>query len=182
MATSTGKTIGLVLLIVFILLILFRATPFFLMPLHMLPVFIRSFTGIGPIFPFQHMGISERLVFSGGLLITLLLLILWIVVIIWVYRDAEQRRMNGILWALLVFVGNLVGLLIYLIVRTEGVPRQVESQNTQPCPKCAKPVLPRYAFCPHCGARIHAVCPSCKESIASEWRVCPHCGEKLVKA
>jgi hypothetical protein len=181
MATSTGKTIGLVLLIVFILLILLlEATPLFLMPLHMLPVFVRSFIGMGPILPFQHMGSSERLIFSGGLMITLLLLILWIVVIIWVYRDAERRGMNGVLWALLVFVGNLVGLLIYLIVRTDRAHRQVESPNTQPCPKCEKPVLPRYAFCPHCGARLQAVCPACKESVASEWRVCPHCGEKLI--
>jgi putative membrane protein len=180
MATSTGKTIGLVLLIVLILVILFRVTPFFLMPLHMIPGFIRGFTGIGPIFPFEHMGSMEGLIISGGLLISVLILILWIAITIWVYRDAERRGMNGILWALLVFVGSIIGLLIYLIVRTDGIPRQVESPNTQPCPNCEKPVLPRYAFCPHCGTRLQAVCPKCNESVDSEWRVCPHCGYKLI--
>lgn len=179
MATSTGKTIGLVFLIVFILLVLFFAKPLLFMPFHILPAFFRSFSGIGHILPFQYMGPSERLIFSGGALISILLLILWIAIIIWVYRDAERRGMSGVLWALLVFVGNLVGLLIYLIVRTDSVPRYIKSEGTQPCPNCAKPVQPRYVFCPHCGTRLQAVCPACKESVASNWRVCPHCGEKL---
>ncbi|MBC1768994.1 hypothetical protein HCA16_00290 [Listeria welshimeri] len=40
---------------------------------------------------------------------------------IWVYKDAEQRGMNAILWCLLmVFVNVLIILVIYLIVRTKG--------------------------------------------------------------
>ncbi|EAC9890277.1 hypothetical protein RA069_001295 [Listeria monocytogenes] len=40
---------------------------------------------------------------------------------IWVYKDAEQRGMNAILWCLLmVFINVIIILVIYLIVRTKG--------------------------------------------------------------
>lgn len=40
---------------------------------------------------------------------------------IWVYKDAEQRGMNAILWCLLmVFINVFIILVIYLIVRRKG--------------------------------------------------------------
>jgi hypothetical protein len=43
---------------------------------------------------------------------------IWVVVaiilVIWVYNDANKRGANGCLWALIVFVGGVFGLLIYL--------------------------------------------------------------------
>ncbi|WP_260479558.1 hypothetical protein [Listeria cossartiae] len=40
---------------------------------------------------------------------------------IWVYKDADQRGMNAILWCLLmVFINVIIILVIYLIVRTKG--------------------------------------------------------------
>lgn len=176
MATSAGKTIGLVLLILIILPLLFKGMPILLMPLHILAPVFTGVSQLGNFSRFGHFGVPEGLIVSGSLI----WLLIWIAIIIWVYRDAERRGMNGVLWALLVFVGNLVGLLIYLIVRTNGVSQQVTATDSQPCPKCGKSVSQGYAFCPHCGMQIEAVCPSCKKSVNSEWRVCPHCGEKLV--
>ncbi len=172
MATSTGKTIGLVLIILVALPILLRGMPFLFMPLHILAPLFTGISQFANYSPVGHMGFPELFILGGALL-------LCIAVIIWVYRDAEQRGMNGVLWALLVFVGNLVGLLIYLIVRTNGVSQQVTTTSSQPCPQCAKPVSQGYAFCPHCGMQIEAVCPNCKKSVNSEWQVCPYCGKKL---
>ncbi|WP_271004765.1 hypothetical protein [Listeria seeligeri] len=40
---------------------------------------------------------------------------------IWIYKDAEQRGMNAILWCLLmVFVSVFIILVIYLIIRRKG--------------------------------------------------------------
>ncbi|AHI54945.1 hypothetical protein ACP0AK_11810 [Listeria ivanovii] len=40
---------------------------------------------------------------------------------IWVYKDAEQRGMNAILWCILmVFVNVFIILVIYLIIRRKG--------------------------------------------------------------
>jgi hypothetical protein len=37
-----------------------------------------------------------------------------IILVIWVYNDANKRGANGCLWALIVFIGGIFGLLIYL--------------------------------------------------------------------
>lgn len=73
---------------------------------------------------------------------------------IWVYRDAQQRGMNGALWVVIVLIGNIVGLLIYLGVR-EGVTRQYPSPAPYPiaqyCKYCGN-LLPSDArFCHKCG-------------------------------
>jgi hypothetical protein len=41
---------------------------------------------------------------------------------LWVFKDAKARGLDGALWVLIVFVGGLVGLLLYLVVR--GQPRR----------------------------------------------------------
>jgi hypothetical protein len=125
---------------------------------------------------------------------SLLFVIIWFAVIIWVYKDAERRRMSGLLWALLVFIGNLVGLLIYLIVRqdhpvydetagspTPSPPSSPAGPEKKPsgCPACQKPVEKDFAYCPHCGASLQKTCPSCGQPADHVWKVCPHCGALL---
>jgi len=120
-----------------------------------------------------------RIPFLSGL--SFLFLIIWICVIIWVYRDAVRRGMNGVLWALLVFIGNLVGLLIYLIVRSDSARASPAETPHQSCPKCQKVVSAGFAYCPHCGAPIQNVCPVCGKRVEESWKACPHCGERLKK-
>jgi len=117
--------------------------------------------------------------YSSFSFLSFVLLIIWIFVIVWVFRDAERRGMNGVLWALLVFIGNLIGLLIYLIVRSDSLPSQIAEPKLKTCPSCQKSVGADFAFCPHCGARMEGVCSSCGKKIEEDWKVCPHCGEKL---
>jgi len=177
MASSTGKTLGLVLLIALIVLISLRLTPMILAPLGV-------FTGAFHVFGIPSHNMIE---FATGFprifptsLLSLVLIVIWIAVIIWVYRDAESRGMSGILWALLVFIGNLIGLLIYLIVRSDAFqspPGPVTS--THACPNCQKSVANSFAYCPHCGAQMQPTCPDCKKQVESNWKACPHCGTKL---
>jgi cbb3-type cytochrome oxidase subunit 3 len=181
MATSTGKTIGLILLVIVILVFALRTTPLILAPLGVFSGVIHSFKGL-------HIPDIDKVCFGPRMLhltsysiFSLVLLIIWIVVIVWVYRDAERRGMNGVLWALLVLIGNLIGLIIYLIVRSEREPVPKEAQTSQTCPSCEKPVSASFVFCPNCGERLQTVCPGCKEPVEKNWKVCPHCGEKLSK-
>ena len=167
MASSNEKTIILILLVVIVLFILANIIPAIFISLG-LPgdVHFSRFPGIfrfAPLFPL------------------LLLLIMWLILVFWVYRDAERRGMNGVLWALLVFFGIFIGLIIYLIVRSEEFPRQIASEPTQSCPSCSKIVVQKYTFCPHCGTRLKSVCPSCDKPVSSEWKACPYCGEKLME-
>ena len=62
----------------------------------------------------------QNVFFEGSLcLIVVASLVLSIIIAIWVYRDAESRGMSGVLWLLVMLVGGLIGLLIYLIVRSD---------------------------------------------------------------
>jgi len=62
-----------------------------------------------------------------GLLFCLVPLVWFIVAIllcIWVYRDAERRGMNGVLWLIIVLIAGIIGLIIYLIVRKDKTSAQ----------------------------------------------------------
>jgi predicted RNA-binding Zn-ribbon protein involved in translation (DUF1610 family) len=176
MAASTGKTLGLILLIIIIIFFGLRITPLILAPFgvvtgawHTLRIPAVDEFHFGPSF-FRLTSLS---------LFSLVLLAVWIVVIVWVYRDAERRGMNGVLWALLVLIGNLIGLLIYLIVRSDNLPAPQERAAVQDCPVCQRQIHAGYSFCPHCGAKLVLSCHNCENPIEKNWKACPQCGEKL---
>jgi hypothetical protein len=50
-------------------------------------------------------------------LLVIVALAVWIALLVWVYRDATRRGMNGALWVVVVFFLHLIGLVIYLVVR-----------------------------------------------------------------
>ena len=54
---------------------------------------------------------------GGTLFCFLILLVINILILVWVYRDANRRGANGALWAVLTFFFGLIALIIYLIVR-----------------------------------------------------------------
>lgn len=59
-------------------------------------------------------------------LIPLLWFIVAILLCIWVYRDAESRGMNGVLWLIVVLIAGIIGLIIYLIVRKDKTTTRAE--------------------------------------------------------
>jgi hypothetical protein len=181
MATSTGKTIALILLAVFIIsffVMSSRTSPFIIAPFGIFSS-IKHLISI-PDWDHFYFGPDWMRLTSMSVL-SLLFLIIWIFVIIWVYRDAERRGMNGVLWALLVFIGNLVGLLIYLILRSDKALASRAEPLPQVCPKCQKPVSAGFAYCPHCGALMQSVCPACGKKVEDSWKACPYCGQSLEK-
>jgi RNA polymerase subunit RPABC4/transcription elongation factor Spt4 len=190
MTQTKGRISALVILVLVMVFLAFVLTPLILAPLGV-------FTGVArgtraalfngwhnvPWFPFFP-------VWS----FSIFFVILWLAIILWVYRDAERRRMSGVLWALLVFIGNLVGLLIYLIIRQDHpvCPEPVVSgsahasaapaapeKNVPACPACQKPVDKGFVYCPGCGASLQKTCPNCGRPVEPDWKVCPHCGTPL---
>lgn len=179
MATSPGKTLALILVITLIILAAVRLTPIILAPFGIFTGMTHAVRSSG--FNSIYLGPLGYLRLSSFSLISLALFFLWIAVIVWVYRDAERRGMNGVLWALLVFIGNLIGLIIYLIVRQDNLPaeRTVPADLSKACPSCGKSVSPGFKFCPHCGSTMSPTCLKCGGKVESEWNICPNCGEKL---
>jgi uncharacterized membrane protein YhaH (DUF805 family) len=59
------------------------------------------------------------LVFGFFILFILGLIAVWILLAVWVYRDARKRGMEATLWLLLVLLTGFIGLIVYLIVRRD---------------------------------------------------------------
>ena len=52
-----------------------------------------------------------------GQLMGLFLIIIWVAMVAWAYRDANSRGASPIYWAVVVLLFNLFGLIIYMILR-----------------------------------------------------------------
>ncbi|MDR1002154.1 MAG: zinc ribbon domain-containing protein [Oscillospiraceae bacterium] len=105
-------------------------------------------------------------------LLAAIVILIPILIGVYVYHDAKKRGMDAVLWALVaVLVPSFVGLIIYLIIRSNNPNRD--------CPNCKKPVSDEYALCPYCGVPLKETCPSCQASVDRSWKLCPKCGEEL---
>lgn len=163
MSKSFEKSIGIILLV--------------LLAVVMFPM-IRIFHMWGPHRMPWFMGPAELFLFLPVVLMGLL----WILVAVWVYRDAESRGMSGVLWSLLVFFGNVVGLIIYMIVRSgnaNGTVLSTRSTAAKACPSCAQPIQDEFMVCPHCGTTLQRKCEKCGKGLELEWKVCPYCGQAV---
>ena len=131
-------------------------------------------------------GLTWVVAIVGGLLTAF-----WVGLIIWTWRDIRSRSADifaAILAALLVAVFNVIGLLIYLLVRpkftlAEQYDRALEEEillreleQAPTCPNCGRPVLPDWQFCPYCEAELKHPCPQCGYLLEPEWKRCPKCG------
>ncbi len=72
------------------------------------------------------------LIFGGIILFIIGLFVVWILLAVWVYRDAKKRGMEATLWLLLVLLTGFIGLIVYLIVRREHPIQQPPPPPTQP--------------------------------------------------
>lgn len=104
--------------------------------------------------------------------IFLLSLALPILIGVYVYRDANKRGMNGVLWMLVAILApTFIGLIIYLLVRS--------NYSDMNCPACGTRVTETYMVCPNCGTKLRPTCPNCATPVQPEWKVCPQCAEPL---
>jgi len=89
--------------------------------------------------------------FLGILFIPLLWFLVALLILVWAYQDAESRGMNGALWAIIIFFLSVLGLLLYLIVRSPQKDTNIIRQVSRVCPKCGQVLNEEAKFCPRCG-------------------------------
>jgi Phospholipase_D-nuclease N-terminal len=120
----------------------FRRTLMFLALLSSFPLCVFAAQRGGPS---DAAGAAGCAACGGFTLIVLVgLPVLGIALLIWVARDAKSRGMDSaVLWMILVFFTNVIGLIIYLFSRPQG--------NLVQCAHCNNKRLQASAKCPHCG-------------------------------
>jgi len=130
----------------------------------------------------------------GGLIAGTWLLLLWLSIIVWVYRDIRERTRDLGLQVLAVFVVmmffpgfNIPGLALYLMMRPresleEAYSRSLEEEallreigDEGLCPSCRRFVERTWRVCPFCQTQLKDICGECEQLLSFNWVVCPHC-------
>ncbi len=132
----------------------------------------------------------------GGLVGGAWALLLWLSIIVWVYRDIRDRTRDLGLQVLAVFVVmmffpgfNIPGLALYLMLRPrealeEAYARSLEEEallreigDEGLCPSCRRFVERAWRVCPFCQTHLNDVCQECSQLLSFNWVVCPYCGK-----
>lgn len=121
-----------------------------------------------------------------------LVVVFWLGLAVWVYRDARRRIDDGLVVATATLLGlsvPYIGVVIYMLfrppesladVRARGLElRALEEQLDQHalhCPVCRLEVDARFLVCPVCTTRLKRPCTACAAALEPSWQVCPYCG------
>ena len=121
-----------------------------------------------------------------------LLVVFWLAVAYWVFKDA--RRRIGDPW--LVGAASVLGLfppflgaLIYMLFRPPEYLQDVRERELEikameeslgrgggrSCPVCRAEIDDNFLVCPVCTTRLRQACPTCKAPLEPLWQVCPYC-------
>lgn len=85
-------------------------------------------------------------------ILPIIMFIIWIILAIWVYKDAEKRGKSGALWLIIVIITGIIGLIIWLVIRPPigGEPGQKAATDRR-CPSCGRTIPMDAQVCPYCG-------------------------------
>lgn len=110
---------------------------------------------------------NEEFKWTGGLfagafcLVWVVMLIIWIAIGVWMYKDAEKRGKSGALWLIIGLLLGIIGLIVWLIVRPpepsfyekQGEQRESQEERRR-CPECGRNIPFDASVCPYCGKKF----------------------------
>ena len=118
------------------------------------------------------------------------LVVLYVLSIIWVVRDAYLRGSSWYIWAVISLV-PLVGAIAYCLLRPPLLQIDKDEQELEialkqrqlmkygECANCGYPVEVDYILCPNCHQRLKNKCNACGHALEPTWTVCPYCATPL---
>ncbi len=93
-------------------------------------------------------------IFSGVFcFMPIIAFIAWIVIGVWMYKDAEKRGKDGALWLIIGLLFGIIGLIIWLIVRPPEKSAGKASTG-RACPDCGRTIPFDANICPYCGKKF----------------------------
>jgi len=116
--------------------------------------------------------------------------VFWLALWYWVYKDAKRRIEDPWLVAIAALLGVVpfLGVLIYMLFRPPEYiddvrERELEIKAMEErlarrdlfCPVCRAEVDSTYLVCPVCTTKLKQSCVSCKAPLEALWQVCPYC-------
>jgi hypothetical protein len=117
--------------------------------------------------------------------------VFWLAVAYWVYKDARRRIDDPWLVAMATILGLVppfVGAIIYMFFRPPEYlddvrERELEirameerlSRRDLHCPVCRAEVEPSFLVCPVCTTKLKQACSSCGSPLEALWQICPYC-------
>ncbi len=119
-----------------------------------------------------------------------LVVVFWLGLAFWVYRDARRRLDDSWLVATATAVGLVpfVGPLVYLLFRPPETIAEVRTRDVElralearllraapACPVCRSAVEASYLVCPVCTTQLKQPCTSCSAPLEPLWQACPFC-------
>jgi RNA polymerase subunit RPABC4/transcription elongation factor Spt4 len=119
--------------------------------------------------------------------------VLWLAVVVWAYRDVKSRTHDAAsqgMAVLLVVFFNILGLVLYLILRpeqtlAESYERSLEAEtllheleDQHLCPSCRRRVEEDFIICPYCRVGLREHCSKCGKVLSVAWLACPYCGSE----
>lgn len=122
--------------------------------------------------------------------VIVLLVILYVLSIIWVVRDAYLRGTTWYIWAIVALV-PIVGLIAYCLLRPpmlridrdeqelEVALKQRQLMKYGECATCGYPVEVDYVLCPNCHTQLKNMCTNCHKALEPAWTICPYCATPL---
>lgn len=93
----------------------------------------------------------------------------WVLIALWIYRDAAKCRLSSLYWGLIGLFTNLIGLIVYKIYK----------RSMAVCPACGAAQNAGHLFCSVCGAPLGARCGSCGCKVGAKDSFCHNCGNKI---
>lgn len=93
----------------------------------------------------------------------------WVLLALWMYKDAASHKLSPLYWGLIGLFTNLIGLIVYKIYK----------RSMALCPSCGAAQSASHLYCSSCGAQLGGRCEGCGSKVGPKDSFCPHCGNKL---
>ncbi len=93
----------------------------------------------------------------------------WVLVALWLYKDAAKCKLSPLYWGLIGLFTNLIGLIVYKIYQ----------RSMAVCTSCGAAQSMDHRYCSFCGAAFGTHCENCGCKVGSKDSFCHHCGHKI---